>query len=124
MHAVRRRRVDGHHVKAWSQGGETKLANLCSLCRTHHRYVHELGFRVEIRADGGFAFFNAAGHEIEPVPPAPALPRNPVTALRVAHRAAGVEIDGETSFPRWDGTPPDYDHIVSVLANRYPPPVK
>jgi hypothetical protein len=28
--------VEGHHVVPWSHGGETRLANLCSLCRTHH----------------------------------------------------------------------------------------
>lgn len=54
------RQVDRRHVKPWSQGGETELANLCSLCRTHHRYLHELRFRVEVRGDGGFAFFDAA----------------------------------------------------------------
>jgi hypothetical protein len=27
----------------------------------------------------------------------------------------GVPIDAMTSYPRWDGTPPDYAHIVSTL---------
>ena len=34
------RRVDGHHVIPWSEGGATKLTNLVSLCRSHHRFVH------------------------------------------------------------------------------------
>ena len=38
------RRVDGHHVVPWSAGGPTTLANLCSLCRRHHTFVHEFGF--------------------------------------------------------------------------------
>ena len=39
--------VDGHHIKHWSAGGETKLDNLVQLCRTHHRLIHEGGFSVE-----------------------------------------------------------------------------
>jgi len=39
--------TDGHHVKHWADGGETKLDNLILLCRLHHRLVHEGGWRVE-----------------------------------------------------------------------------
>ncbi|MGH8914538.1 MAG: HNH endonuclease, partial [Acidimicrobiia bacterium] len=31
------------HLRHWAQGGETSLANLASLCRAHHRAVHEGG---------------------------------------------------------------------------------
>ena len=48
------RRLDAHHVEHWSDGGETKLPNLVSLCRTHHRCVHEGGIRIERRTDGGW----------------------------------------------------------------------
>jgi hypothetical protein len=113
-------RVDSHHVLPWSRGGETKLANLVSTCRKHHRYVHELGFRVEPRNDGSFAFFAPAGWEVKPVPPPPRLRRDSVAALREQNASAGVAIDHATSFPSWDGTPADYDHIVHVLAVKYP----
>src|SRR5262245_44381080 len=115
-------RVDSHHVVPWSRGGETNLSNLVSTCRRHHRYVHELGFRVERCPDGGFAFFAPAGWEVKPVPPAPLLSRDPVAALRERNASEGLAIDDRTSFPRWDGTPPDYDHIVHVLAVNHPPP--
>ena len=36
-----RRYVDGHHVQHWAHGGETRLSNLVTLCRFHHRLVHE-----------------------------------------------------------------------------------
>jgi hypothetical protein len=32
---------EGHHLKHWADGGETKLDNLITLCGFHHRLVHE-----------------------------------------------------------------------------------
>ena len=43
--------TDGHHILHWPDGGQTELDNLVSLCRPHHRAVHEQGWRVHI-ADG------------------------------------------------------------------------
>ena len=43
--------TDGHHIIHWSDGGPTELANLVSLCRPHHRAVHEQGWRIH-SADG------------------------------------------------------------------------
>jgi hypothetical protein len=114
-------RVDSHHVVPWSRGGETKLSNLVSTCRKHHRYVHELGFRVEPRPDGSFAFFAPAGWEVKTAAPPPPVSRDPIAALRERNASAGIAIDHQTSFPRWDGTPADYHHIVHVLATNYPP---
>jgi Domain of unknown function (DUF222)/HNH endonuclease len=43
--------TDGHHIIHWAEGGPTELENLVSLCRPHHRAVHEQGWRIHI-ADG------------------------------------------------------------------------
>jgi hypothetical protein len=43
--------TDGHHIIHWADGGPTELDNLVSLCRSHHRQVHEEGWRIHI-ADG------------------------------------------------------------------------
>jgi Domain of unknown function (DUF222)/HNH endonuclease len=43
--------TDGHHIIHWSDGGPTELDNLVSLCRPHHRAVHEQGWRIHM-ADG------------------------------------------------------------------------
>ena len=43
----RKRFVDAHHIRHWSNGGETRLENLMLLCSAHHRLVHEGGFRIE-----------------------------------------------------------------------------
>ena len=42
--------MDGHHIIHWPDG-PTELDNLVSLCRPHHRAVHEQGWRIHI-ADG------------------------------------------------------------------------
>ena len=109
------RHVDGHHVVPWSRGGATRLANLCSLCRRHHTHVHEYGFRVESDGAGGFRFFRPDGTNVEVSCTPPVLRPSPVDRLRAHHRAAGIAIDAQTGFPRWDGRPPDYDQIVFCL---------
>jgi hypothetical protein len=43
--------TDGHHIIHWADGGATELDNLVSLCRSHHRRVHEERWRIHI-ADG------------------------------------------------------------------------
>ena len=32
--------TEAHHVRHWSQGGPSDLANLVLLCRKHHRVIH------------------------------------------------------------------------------------
>jgi 5-methylcytosine-specific restriction endonuclease McrA len=113
------RQVDGHHVVPSARGGATALDNLCSLCRRHHAYVHEHGFRLERDGTGGFRFFRPDGREVPAVGGgAPALPAEPVEALRAQHRAEGIAVDAWTGFPRWDGQPADYDHAVSCLVQQ------
>jgi hypothetical protein len=58
---TRRRFTDGHHIHHWVNGGETKLDNLVSLCRRHHRLVHEGGWGVVRRDDGTLAFTGPKG---------------------------------------------------------------
>src|SRR3954471_6152138 len=48
--------VDGHHIKHWANGGETRLSNLVLLCRFHHRQVHEGGVEVQVLDDGALRF--------------------------------------------------------------------
>ncbi len=43
--------TDGHHILHWPDGGRTEVDNLVSLCRPHHRQVHEQGWRIHL-ADG------------------------------------------------------------------------
>ncbi len=68
------RYIDFHHVQHWANGGETKPSNLLSLCRFHHRAVHEGGIRVEKREDGTFGFFRPDGVSIDAATPQAARP--------------------------------------------------
>ena len=121
------RLTDAHHVVAWIDGGATNLPNLLSLCRTHHRFVHEHGYRVVVAGSRGEPrFFDRDG---QPVPLADERLRTPLVrdshvagaapdalaVLRAAHAARGVAIDATTAFPRWDGTPLDAHLAVQAL---------
>lgn len=35
------RYTEGHHIKHWADGGETKLDNLVTLCKYHHTELHK-----------------------------------------------------------------------------------
>ncbi|HTU68012.1 MAG TPA: DUF222 domain-containing protein [Steroidobacteraceae bacterium] len=59
------RYIDMHHIKHWANGGETKPSNLVSLCRFHHRAVHEGGFDVRILDDGALRFVRPDGEAVE-----------------------------------------------------------
>jgi hypothetical protein len=44
--------TDGHHIRAWADGGATRLDNLVLLCQRCHTRVHERGWRLRWGADG------------------------------------------------------------------------
>lgn len=113
------RRVDGHHVVAWSAGGTTTLANLCSLCRRHHTHVHAQAVRIEQHEDGGFRFRRPDGIEVRVADAPPVLGPSPADELRWQHHEAGITIDAATSLSRWDGRPVDYDHVVLCLTAQH-----
>jgi len=51
-------------VRHWADGGETKLANLVTLCSFHHTLIHEGGFGVTATDDGLFVFTRPDGRRI------------------------------------------------------------
>jgi len=40
---------EDHHIKHWADGGETKLDNLVTLCRYHHRELHKGSFYLSLK---------------------------------------------------------------------------
>jgi hypothetical protein len=107
-----RRHVDGHHVRHWVHGGETSLENCLQLCRRHHVYVHEGGFRVEL-VDGEAQFFDPTGRRISEVGERPVVGAD---LLESWLGDEGVEVTAETNAPGWDGTPIDYGLCVAAAA--------
>ena len=53
--------VDAHHIHHWADGGETRQSTLVSLCRFHHRLVHEGGIGIERLDDGAIRFVKPDG---------------------------------------------------------------
>ncbi len=110
-----KRFVDAHHIHHWAHGGETKPSNLVTLCRFHHRIVHEGGVRIEMLDDGAFRFVRSDGRAFDSVAPGHTQPLGNWQRLPEMHREQGIHIDRKTGASRWDGDHPDYDLGVLVL---------
>ena len=91
------------------------LDNLWQACSQHHHLVHEGGFAVEALPDGGFRVLRPDGTEVLPVPPAPAVTREPVQALAEDWVVPGVRIGPDTGMPTWQGEKPDYEWMGFCL---------
>ena len=100
--------VDGHHVEHWADGGETKLANLVTLCRFHHRLVHEGQVIVQTLDDGAFRFVKPDGESFE----SPALDPTDWSELVAANTAT---ITPATAVTRWTGERLDLGLAIECL---------
>jgi len=112
---ARTRYLEGHHVKHWADGGETKISNLLQLCWYHHRAVHEGRFTIERADDGALVVRTPRGVELASVAPLPALASDPVETLYDAHREAGLAIGPRDALPTWMGESMDYGFAVWTL---------
>jgi hypothetical protein len=106
--------VDGHHVQHWAQGGETKLSNLVTLCRFHHRLLHEGQVVVQILDDGAFRFVRPDGQSFESHPPG-AMTQLDWMQLVATHQARQIAITSHTAITRWLGEGLDYGLAVDGL---------
>lgn len=108
--------LDAHHIKHWAHGGETKLSNLVTLCRWHHRLVHEGEIKVEPLHTGGWRFSKPDGCEFRPVE-ADASLENEGTEIENTHRTQGLLITADTAATGWRGESMDYDLAVFLLCH-------
>ncbi|MBL8270188.1 HNH endonuclease, partial [Steroidobacter sp.] len=108
------RYLDGHHIKHWAHGGETKLSNLVSLCRFHHRQVHEGNVEVHVLDDGAIRFTAPNGRCFESTLPGHTQPLGDWHRLVAMNEEDGIAIDRHTAASRWDGEP--YDHAFAIEA--------
>ncbi len=114
----RTRFTEGHHIRHWADGGETKLANLVTLCGFHHRLVHEGGFGLAATDDGLFVFTRPDGTRI---PDSGSDGRrcfrgnNSKRVLESLNETAGLAIDARTSRCRWLGERLDYSLAIEGM---------
>jgi len=123
------RYVDAHHIKHWADGGETKLSNLVTLCRLHHRLVHEGEILIETLPGGGWRFVHPDGRHFELIrrsraasceggEPDEGSGSYEANGLERTHAALGLHIDPRTAATRWRGERMDYELGVWVLCDR------
>ncbi|MEP6545864.1 MAG: DUF222 domain-containing protein [Gammaproteobacteria bacterium] len=103
-----RRYVDAHHIEHWADGGETKLSNLVTLCRLHHRLVHEGEISIETLPDGSRRFLHPDGRPFEVVRCTEASPDD----------WEDFDVEPNAAATRWRGERMDYDLGVWVLCNQ------
>jgi len=108
------RYVDAHHIEHWADGGETKLSNLVTLCRAHHRMVHRGEIVIKACETGGWQFLSADGRAYRGAY-REYRPSWEWHALHEVHDAQGIYIDARTAATRWAGERMDYDLAIFGL---------
>ena len=125
----RTRFCEGHHVEHWANGGETKLANLITLCGFHHRLVHEGGYALKRTDDGLFVFTRPDGRRVEPngarcfrgniakrsdPPPSDGEFEDSLRGYLRKHEP-DLSITTETSRCQWHGESMDYSQAIEAM---------
>jgi hypothetical protein len=105
----------GHHIRHWARGGPTTLSNLATLCRRHHRAVHEEGYAVERLPDGELEFRHPRGWVIPEVPPAPPVLADAFDVIRAANESHGLARHARTARPGWLGERLSVTYAIDVL---------
>jgi hypothetical protein len=113
-----KRYVDGHHIQHWAEGGATKLSNLVTLCRFHHRAVHEGGLRIDRCDDGAWRFTDRKGASLFACAPGYTRPLADWTRLPAEHAERGIAIDAGTAATGWRGERMDYGVAMDALLFR------
>jgi hypothetical protein len=111
------RYVDAHHIKHWANGGETRLNNLITLCRFHHRQLHQGEFTIT--PDGhDFTFSNRRGIKILPTFRPQFPDQENVSAEIFELETIRPEISAETCKTKWAGEILDMDIAIGALLRR------
>jgi hypothetical protein len=107
------RYVDAHHIQHWVHGGQTKLGNLVTLCRFHHRYVHEQNITVQTQPGATWRFLKPDGTAFDDVHPTQT--HYAWTDLLNEHDGQGIRIDSQTAATHWRGERMDYGLAIEGL---------
>lgn len=117
------RYVDAHHIEHWADGGETSLDNLVTLCRAHHRQLHQGNFTItaEKTANGQQLLFTTpSGRTIE-TNFFTQFPNISAETSADALRHAAPAVDTKTAIPYWHGEDCDYGMAIEALLKRDEP---
>ena len=104
------RYVDAHHIKHWADGGDTSLDNLVTLCRVHHRQLHQGCFTISVEKtanDQQLVFATPAGRKIRDS----FFPQFPSVS-------AETSVAAKSCVPHWHGESCDYGLAVAALSRR------
>jgi hypothetical protein len=112
------RYTDAHHIHHWARGGETKLSNLVTLCRFHHRAAHEGKVEIHVLDDGAIRFLRPSGESFDSIAPGHSHPMSDWRELPRHHDEQGITINPRTAVTRWDGGPMDFGMAVDGLLYR------
>jgi hypothetical protein len=112
--------TDGHHVKHWASGGETKLSNLVTLCRFHHHLVHEGGWSIEVLDDGAFRFLKPNGDALDTGirPSSGSSSSRPLVLSKPILSESNGSKNHVSRPAQWRGDKMDYHLAVQVLCQR------
>jgi hypothetical protein len=110
------RHVDAHHIHHWADGGATSLDNLVTLCRFHHRLVHEGGYGVRHRA-GALQFLRPDGRILRSLPR-----RGDHGEVCAANRRRGIAPAPDAVVPRSCGERLDLPLAVDAVVYWTSPP--
>jgi hypothetical protein len=102
---------DAHHIVHWADGGTTTLANTVLLCRSHHRAVHESGYRIEVGDGTELMFIAPDGRPLREVPPTAIVADGSVERLMAVERAVDRRVEPS-------GQRLDMDFTLSTLLHR------
>ena len=110
------RYVDAHHVQHWCDGGETSLDNLITLCRYHHRLLHQEAYTIVNGAGGEFAFVKSDGKRMPRALPQQFLDAEDTGQTpAIEMQQASLGIDADTAQSLWQGEPCDYGMAVEAM---------
>lgn len=99
--------LHAHHVRFWSNGGSTDLANLVLMCSHHHQLVHDEGYRLRLDADRVLHLHDRHG--------APVLHHPALVQGQAADLDPDRTITPDTLPTGWTGERMDLGYVVSVL---------
>jgi hypothetical protein len=114
------RYVDAHHIKHWADGGDTSMDNLVTLCRKHHRQLHQGCFTISVEKtdhDQQLVFATPTGKKIQ-TSFFPQFPNVSAETSANALRHLEPSVDSKTCIPHWHGESCDYGMAVAALSRR------